>query len=61
MEKSEPRQRKISAKENLYLSWQPSNKTWRQFWEDIQGKDPFWMTTTQYGGDWLNKKMNEPI
>lgn len=53
--------RKISSKEKIYLSWQNPNKTWRQFWEEIQGKNPFWMTTTQYGGDWLDKKMNEPI
>jgi hypothetical protein len=53
--------RKISAKEQKYLSWQNPDKTWRQFWEEIQGSNPFWMTTTQYGGEWLDKKMNEAI
>jgi hypothetical protein len=52
--------RRISKKELLYLSWQPSEKTWRQFWNEIYG-DCHWMATTQYGGDWLDKKMNEPI
>lgn len=35
--------------------------TWREFYESFQGKNPHWMNTTQYGGDWLYKKMNEPI
>lgn len=53
--------KKISNKERVYLSWQRSDKTWRQFYEEIYGENPFWMTTTQYGGEWLDKKMNEPI
>jgi hypothetical protein len=57
---SDPK-RKISNKEQKYLSWQNPAKTWREFWEEIQGKNPHWMTTTQYGGEWLDKKMNEPI
>lgn len=35
------------------------NLTWRQFYEQFQGKDPHWMSTTQYGGDWLDKIMGE--
>ncbi len=53
--------KKVSAKDKLYLSWQRSDKTWREFYEEIYGKNPHWMTTTQYGGMWLDKKMNEPI
>lgn len=53
--------KKVSNKELKYLRWQDSTKTWRQFWEEIQGPNPHWMITTQYGGEWLDKKMNEPI
>jgi hypothetical protein len=54
--------RKPSKKESLYLSWRKeSDITWRQFWESIQGKQPHWMNTNQYGGEWLDKKMSDPI
>lgn len=53
--------KKVSSKEKLYLSWQKIDKTWRQFYEELYGKSPFWMESTQYGGPWLDKKMNEPI
>lgn len=35
------------------------NLTWRQFYEQFQGKEPHWMSTTQYGGAWLDKIMGE--
>lgn len=54
-------ERRVSNKEAKYLSWQRSDITWRQFWQEIQGKEPLWMHSTQYGGEWLDKKMNEPL
>lgn len=47
--------------EKKYLSWQTQTKTWRQFYEEHHGKNPHWMSTTQYGGAWLDKKLNELI
>lgn len=35
------------------------NLTWRQFYEQLYGNSPHWMSTTQYGGDWLDKIMGE--
>jgi hypothetical protein len=52
--------RKVSKQELKYLSFQKADKTWRQFYEELYGKC-HWMETTQYGGNWLDKKMNEPI
>lgn len=54
------RTRPVSGREKMYLSWQTSEKTWRQFYEELHGPC-HWMETTQYGGHWLDKKLNEPI
>lgn len=62
---TEHKTRKPTSKELKYLQIQKEHNkcglTWRQFYERIQGQNPHWMTTSQYGGDWLDKKMGEFI
>lgn len=54
--------KKPSTKELKYLKFQeesnPYGLTWRQFYERLYG-ECHWMSTTQYGGEWLDKKMGE--
>ena len=56
--------RKLSAKEQLYLLWQTKqnklNETWGEFYVRIYG-ECHWMNTNQYGGNWLSKRMGEPL
>lgn len=55
--------KKPSKQRLKYLKFQeeynPEGLTWRQFYERHQGPNPHWMNTTQYGGEWLDKKMEE--
>lgn len=53
----------MSERDKKYLKWQRQHNTrgltWRQFYVEMYGGECHWMTTTQYGGEWLDKVMGE--
>jgi len=55
---------KVNKKTAMYLRWQKEsntkNLTWKQFYEKLYGVC-YWMESRYCGGDWLDKKMGEPI
>lgn len=54
--------RRPNGREITYLKYQSDHNsgglTWRQFYTKIYG-ECLWMESTQYGGEWLDKKMGE--